>query len=135
MNNKALSSYRYVRDEIVAMLSVDNLFTIAEAEPTRASYARALLEIGERNPMVVVLDADVSKSIGTNKFAEKFPERSFNFGIAEQDMFAAANVAGILLGYPVWEKTDISTFLEGAPPRAIPSLVNAEEVGIPAYTG
>ena len=47
---------------------------------------------------------------------------------------AAANVAGILLGYPVWEKTDISTFLEGAPPRAIPSLLNAEKVGIPAYT-
>ena len=67
-----------------------NLFSVAEAEPTRASYARTLLEIGERNPMVVVLDADVSKSIGTNKFAEKFPERSFNFGIAEQNMFAAA---------------------------------------------
>ena len=47
---------------------------------------------------------------------------------------AAANVAGILLGYPVWEKTDISTFLEGAPPRAIPSLLNAEKVGITAYT-
>jgi glycerate dehydrogenase len=48
---------------------------------------------------------------------------------------AAANVAGILLGYPVWEKTDISAFLEGAPPRAIPSLLNGQEVGIPAYTG
>ena len=48
---------------------------------------------------------------------------------------AAANVAGILLGYPVWEKTDISTFLEGAPPRAIPSLLNGQEVGIPVYTG
>jgi hydroxypyruvate reductase 1 len=48
---------------------------------------------------------------------------------------AAANVAGILLGYPVWEKTDISTFLEGAPPRAIPSLLNAQQVGIPVYKG
>jgi hydroxypyruvate reductase 1 len=48
---------------------------------------------------------------------------------------AAANVAGILLGYPVWEKTDISTFLEGASPRAIPSLLNGQEVGIPVYTG
>ena len=47
---------------------------------------------------------------------------------------AAANVAGILLGYPVWKNTDISTFLEDVPPRAIPSLVNAQEVGIPAYT-
>ena len=47
---------------------------------------------------------------------------------------AAANIAGILLGYPVWKNTDISTFLEDVPPRAIPSLVNAQEVGIPAYT-
>jgi transketolase len=37
-----------------------------------------------------VLDADVSKSIKTTKFAERFPERSFNFGIAEQNMMAAA---------------------------------------------
>ena len=48
---------------------------------------------------------------------------------------AAANVAGILLGYPEWKKTDISTFLEGTPPRAIPSLLNGQEVGIPVYTG
>ena len=47
---------------------------------------------------------------------------------------AAANVAGILLGYPAWGKTDISTFLEGAPPRAIPSLLNSQQVGIPVYT-
>jgi len=47
---------------------------------------------------------------------------------------AAANVAGILIGYPVWEKTDISTFLEGATPKAIPSLLNAQQVGIPVYT-
>ncbi|MEN8808687.1 MAG: NAD(P)-dependent oxidoreductase [Desulfobacterales bacterium] len=47
---------------------------------------------------------------------------------------AAANVAGILLGYPVWKKTDISTFLKDVPSRAIPSLVNAQEVGIPTYT-
>jgi transketolase len=90
VNNKALSPYRHVRADIVAMLAAENIFTVAEAEPTRASYARIILDIGERNPAVVVLDADVSKSIGTNKFAEKFPERSFNFGIAEQNMFAAA---------------------------------------------
>ena len=46
--------------------------------------------LAEINPNVVVLDADVSKSIGTDKFAAKYPERSFNFGIAEQNMMAAA---------------------------------------------
>lgn len=48
---------------------------------------------------------------------------------------AAANIAGILQGYPVWKDNDMSTFLEeGVPPRAIPSLLNAEKVDIPAYT-
>ena len=49
-----------------------------------------MLELGGRNPDVVVLDADVSKSVRTNDFAARFPERSFNFGIAEQNMMAAA---------------------------------------------
>ncbi|MCU0500889.1 MAG: transketolase family protein [Anaerolineae bacterium] len=59
-------------------------------QATRYSYADAMLELGERNPDVVVLDADVSKSMRTNDFAKRFPERSFNFGIAEQNMMAAA---------------------------------------------
>jgi len=87
VNNNA---YRFVRPDIAALLSSEDLFSRADCEPTRASYARTILEIGEQDPRVVVLDADVSKSIGTNKFAEKFPDRSFNFGIAEQNMFAAA---------------------------------------------
>ncbi|UCH08838.1 MAG: transketolase family protein, partial [Deltaproteobacteria bacterium] len=66
------------------------MFAKAEQQPTRYSYAEAILELGERNTDIVVLDADVSKSVGTNKFAERFPERSFNFGIAEQNMMAAA---------------------------------------------
>ena len=45
---------------------------------------------GEANPDVVVLDADVAKSIKTTDFRERFPERSFNFGIAEQNMMGAA---------------------------------------------
>jgi hydroxypyruvate reductase 1 len=46
---------------------------------------------------------------------------------------AASNVAAILLGYPVWQKPDISAFLEGEPPKAAPSILNANELGIPAY--
>jgi len=82
--------YRFVRPEVIAILSSKDFFKRVESKPTRASYAETILEIGEKDPRVVVLDADVSKSIRTNKFAEKFPERSFNFGIAEQNMFAAA---------------------------------------------
>ena len=41
-------------------------------------------------------------------------------------ILAACNVAGILLGYPLWQKSDILPFLENEPPKAIPSIVNSE---------
>jgi hydroxypyruvate reductase 1 len=43
---------------------------------------------------------------------------------------AAANVAGLLMGYPVWNRPDILPFLEEDPPRAAPSIVNAEALGL-----
>ena len=43
---------------------------------------------------------------------------------------AAANVAGLLMGYPVWNRPDIRPFLEDDPPRAAPSIVNAEALGL-----
>jgi transketolase len=84
------SPYRHIRPEIVALLNSEELFSKAKQQPTRYAYAEAMLELGERNVDVVVLDADVSKSVRTNEFAARFPERSFNFGIAEQNMMAAA---------------------------------------------
>jgi len=84
------SKYRYVLPEIQTLLTSKDLFAKAKSEPTRYSYADALLALGEQNPDVVSLDADVSKSMKTTLFAAKFPERSFNFGIAEQNMMAAA---------------------------------------------
>ena len=42
---------------------------------------------------------------------------------------AACNVAGILSGYPLWQQPDILPFLEDDPPRAIPSIVNADALG------
>ena len=84
------SPYKHIRPEIVELLASEDLFDAAESVPTRAAYASTILELGKENPDVVVLDADVSKSIGTNKFSDRFPDRSFNFGIAEQNMMAAA---------------------------------------------
>ncbi len=46
---------------------------------------------------------------------------------------AASNVAGILSGYPVWQDSDISPFLEEDAPKAAPSIVNAKELGLPVY--
>jgi transketolase len=90
VNSSNSSPYRHIRPEILSLLNSKDLFTRTRQQPTRYAYAEALLELGERNPDVVVLDADVSKSVRTNEFAARFPERSFNFGIAEQNMMAAA---------------------------------------------
>jgi len=46
---------------------------------------------------------------------------------------AASNVAGILMGYPAWQKSDITPFLGNKPPRAAPSILNAKEIGVPLY--
>jgi hydroxypyruvate reductase 1 len=46
---------------------------------------------------------------------------------------AAANVAGILMGYPVWNRADILPFLSEHPPQAAPSILNATELGIPFF--
>jgi transketolase len=56
----------------------------------RETYGRTLAELGRINPDVVVLEADVSHSTRTVHFAKAFPERFFNFGIAEANMMSAA---------------------------------------------
>ena len=57
---------------------------------TRQSYGEALVELGEENENVVVLDADLSSATKTALFAKKFPDRFFDMGIAEQDMMGTA---------------------------------------------
>jgi transketolase len=63
---------------------------------TRDAYGDALVALGKKRDDVVVLDADLSGSTKTSKFAKAFPERFFNIGIAEQDMMGTA--AGLALG-------------------------------------
>ncbi|RLF97791.1 MAG: transketolase family protein, partial [Candidatus Wolframiiraptor sp.] len=64
----------------------------ARPEPmsTREAYGRTLVELGRENPDIVVLDADLSSSTYTKLFAKEFPERFFNFGIAEANMMGVA---------------------------------------------
>ena len=56
----------------------------------RDAYGEALIELGEKNKDIVVLDADLSGSTRTARFGKRFPERFFNFGVAEQNMMATA---------------------------------------------
>lgn len=57
---------------------------------TREAYGKALVELGEKNKNIVVLDADLSKSTKTADFGKAYPERFFNMGIAEGDMMTTA---------------------------------------------
>lgn len=56
----------------------------------RDAYGETLIELGEKDERIVVLDADLSGSTKTVKFAKRFPERFFNMGIAEINMMNAA---------------------------------------------
>lgn len=65
-----------------------------ELKSTRDAYGDALLKLGEIDN-VIVLDADLSVSTNTNKFAKKYPKRFLNVGCAEQNLICVS--AGISL--------------------------------------
>ncbi|HXH26993.1 MAG TPA: transketolase C-terminal domain-containing protein [Candidatus Acidoferrum sp.] len=67
----------------------------AELQPTRAGYGTGLLKLGETNPNVVALSADLTESTHAHKFAEKYPERFIEVGVAEQNMAAIAAGLGV----------------------------------------
>jgi transketolase len=75
---------------------ITNVICKAEAMEklyARDIYGKTLVALGRKDPKVVVCDADLSGSTRTAFFAREFPDRFFNFGVAEQNMMAAA--AGI----------------------------------------
>lgn len=57
---------------------------------TRQAFGDALAKFGGRHKNVAVLDADLSGSLKTDKFARLYPDRHFNFGIAESNMINSA---------------------------------------------
>lgn len=80
---------------------------------TRETFGDTLIELGQENEKVFVLDADLSESTKTNKFAAVFPERFFNMGISEQNMMGTA--AGLALSGKI---PIVSTFAVFASMRA-----------------
>jgi len=68
---------------------------MAEKMSTRDAYGKGLMKLGETNPKVVVLDADLWTSTRTQEFRAKWPERFVDVGIAEQNLIGVA--AGLAL--------------------------------------
>lgn len=63
---------------------------MSEKKAIRVAYGEALAALGEENEKVVVLDADLAHATMTATFANKFPQRFFNAGIAEANMIDMA---------------------------------------------
>ena len=93
---------------------------MAEKMATRQAYGKVLVELGAENPNLVVMDADLSKSTMTAEFGKAYPERFFNMGIAEQNLYGAA--AGLALSGKV---VCASTFAMFAAGRAFEIIRNS----------
>jgi transketolase len=71
-------------------------YTNTGSKDTRSGFGEALLELGNQNPDVVALCADLTGSLKMDAFAKAFPERFFQVGIAEANMMSIA--AGLTIG-------------------------------------
>lgn len=82
-----------------------------EQIPTRNGYGEGVVALGEKNPNVVVLTADLSDSTRSNMFQEKFPDRFIECGIAEQNMMGIA--AGLALSGKIPFVSSYAVFVPG----------------------
>ncbi len=90
----------------------------------REGYGEALLELGKKNPEVVVLDADLAAATKTSVFKAAYPDRHIDCGIAE------ANMAGIAAGLATTGKIPfMSSFAMFATGRAYEQIRNS--IGYP----
>ncbi len=91
---------------------------------TRESYGNALAELGQKNPNVIVLDADLAGATKTSTFKKAFPDRHIDCGIAE------ANMTGIAAGLSTCGKIPfVSSFAMFAAGRNFEQVRNS--IGYP----
>lgn len=98
---------------------------MAASKSTRDGYGEALLALGEEEPRIAVVDADLFHSTRTDRFAAAFPARFFEIGIAEQDMVSTA--VGLALGGMIPFANSFAVFLTG---RAFDQI--RQQVALPA---
>ena len=79
---------------------------------TREATGPTLIRLHEEGHDIVVADADLGKSTSARLFGDRFPERFFNFGVAEQNMISAA--AGMAAMGRIAVATTFAVFAEHA---------------------
>ena len=78
---------------------------------TRSGFGDGIFELGQKNPNVVALTADLAGSLKLNAFIKAFPERFIQCGIAEANMIGVA--AGLTIGGKIPYTTTFANFSTG----------------------
>lgn len=87
---------------------------------TREGYGKALVELGAKNPDIVVLDADLAESTKTGMFQKAYPDRHIDCGIAEGNMVCVA--AGLAAAGKIPFVSSFAMFVAG---RAFEQIRNS----------
>ncbi len=87
------------------------MFYKMSTKSLRIAYGETLVELGKANKNIVVLEADLGKSTMSCLFQDKFPERYFEMGIAEQNM--ASTAAGLSLTGKIPFISTFAVFMSG----------------------
>jgi len=83
----------------------------AQSIAVRDGFGEALIELGQKNPQVVVLSADLTSSVKAGDFAKKYPQRFIQVGVAEQNMMGIA--AGLAKAGKIPFVTSFAAFSPG----------------------
>jgi len=89
----------------------EHLYLEPEMKATRDGFGEGLVEVGRENKNVVVLTGDLKESTRVEKFAQEFPERFIECGVAEQNMLGVAT--GLALSGKIPYVSSFASFSPG----------------------
>lgn len=104
----------------------------------RDGFGEALMELGEKNPDIVVLTADLADSTRVKEFADKFPGRFFQVGVAEQSLvtvgmgLAASGKIPFMTSYAVFSPGRTFEFIKVAALSNLPIKIIGAHAGFGA---
>jgi transketolase len=93
------------------MLKMLDAIQVTGQKDTRSGFGDGIFELGQKNPNVVALTADLAGSLKLNAFIKAFPERFIQCGIAEANMIGIA--AGLTIGGKIPFTTTFANFSTG----------------------
>lgn len=105
-----------------------DLFGTLAQEPTRNGFGKGVVEAGKKDPRIVVICADLKESTRCEEFANMFPERFVEVGVAEQHMASLA--AGMALAGKVPFIASYAAFSPGRNNEQIRTTIAINEANV-----